>query len=115
MKSLLVIVAIAGIASVSLVTTEFAAVSTPAPVFMWYGTPFRPIGFNYYPCMHPWTGTWEQFNATELAGDMALVRYHRTRIHQVLVPGHRLDDGGWCLYRLDARLEDRELCRGVQG
>jgi len=73
-RSVLVIVAVAGIAGIALVTTEFAATSTPAPVFTWNGTPMRPVGFNYYPCTHPWTGTWEQFNATELANDMALVK-----------------------------------------
>jgi endo-1,4-beta-mannosidase len=73
-KSLLIIVAIGAAASITLVTTESLAVATPAPEFTWNGSPFRPIGFNYYPCTHPWTGTWEQFNATELADDMALVK-----------------------------------------
>lgn len=74
MKSLLLLVVIGAAAGISLVTTEFVAVETPAPEFTWNGAPFRPTGFNYYPCMHPWTGTWERFNATELARDMALVK-----------------------------------------
>jgi hypothetical protein len=74
MKSLLLIVAIAGLASTTLVMTEFVAVPKPSPAFTWNGSPFRPVGFNYYPCTHPWTGTWDQFNATELARDMVIVK-----------------------------------------
>ncbi|MEX2684598.1 MAG: cellulase family glycosylhydrolase [Candidatus Sigynarchaeota archaeon] len=74
MKTTFFIVMFAAIASITAITTEYTAVTTPAPEFVWNGVPFRPIGFNYYPCMHPWTGTWEQFNATELARDMALVK-----------------------------------------
>ncbi|MHA1731101.1 MAG: glycoside hydrolase 5 family protein [Promethearchaeota archaeon] len=54
--------------------TEYSAVGTPTPVLSWNGAPFRPVGVNYYPRNHPWTGTWEAFNATELRSDLERVK-----------------------------------------
>jgi len=48
--------------------------TAPAPEFIWNGIPFRPVGLNYYPSSHPWTGTWERFNATELDIDCDLAK-----------------------------------------
>lgn len=62
------------IAVACLPITEYWTISTPSPQFVWNGTPFRPVGVNYYPRTHPWTGTWEQFNATELAEDCRLIK-----------------------------------------
>ncbi|MBD3188293.1 cellulase family glycosylhydrolase [Candidatus Bathyarchaeota archaeon] len=50
--------------------SEYWGVRTPAPVLEWNGQPFRPIGVNYYPRDHPWTGTWTDYNATELRQDL---------------------------------------------
>src|SRR5271157_520777 len=74
MTSLLSVLVIAGIIATTIPATEYLFVQSPAPAFTWNGNPFRPIGVNYYPCTHPWTGTWTAFNATELASDMQVVK-----------------------------------------
>lgn len=53
---------------------EYSFVQTPAPVLYWNNEPFRPIGFNYYPCMHPWTRMWTEWNATEMNNDFQLIK-----------------------------------------
>ncbi|MHA1372624.1 MAG: glycoside hydrolase 5 family protein, partial [Promethearchaeota archaeon] len=54
--------------------TEFFSVKTPAPVLYWNGKVFRPLGFNYYPRDHPWTGLWTDFNATEVREDLLKIK-----------------------------------------
>ncbi len=54
--------------------TDFFGVQTPAPEFTWNGEPFRPVGVNYYPRDHPWTGTWTAFNLTELQEDFERIK-----------------------------------------
>ena len=54
--------------------TEFFGVATPQPELEWNGVPFRPIGTNYYPRDHPWTGTWTAYNGTELREDLGRLK-----------------------------------------
>lgn len=73
-KQILTIVIIIGSLVAIFPLTEYAFIETPSPQFIWNGTAFRPVGVNYYPRTHPWTGTWEQYNATELAEDLDVVK-----------------------------------------
>jgi endo-1,4-beta-mannosidase len=54
--------------------TEPIGIKTPEPQLTWNKVPFRPIGVNYYPRTHPWTGTWTEFNATEFAEDCERIK-----------------------------------------
>ncbi|MHA1684698.1 MAG: cellulase family glycosylhydrolase [Promethearchaeota archaeon] len=51
--------------------TEFWGIETPEPVLEWNSMPFRPVGTNYYPRDHPWTGTWTEYNGTEIREDLS--------------------------------------------
>jgi endo-1,4-beta-mannosidase len=73
-KKLALFVLVATIIAFILPATEFLGIPTPSPQFEWNEQPFRPVGVNYYPRTHPWTGTWTQFNGTELAEDFAIIK-----------------------------------------
>jgi endo-1,4-beta-mannosidase len=62
------------ITGVFLPFTEYWGVTRPDPVFEWNGSPFYPVGLNWFPRDHPWAGTWTEYNGTEVTEDLLRIK-----------------------------------------
>ncbi|MHA1338996.1 MAG: glycoside hydrolase 5 family protein [Promethearchaeota archaeon] len=69
-----IIILLLSISIIFLLMLEYINIKRPEPQLFWNGEPFRPVGFNYYPCWHPWTGMWEKWNASEIRRDFQIIK-----------------------------------------